>query len=421
VILFRDKAEITPGIQVPTDIDFRIMLTFLELYQTLLGFIFYKLYTDINLVYPPKINDATDENGAGIGAFLLEETSRTLTIEGAAATVDGAKNLSKSTTARDVKRQIKSISQSAASAQVEAEAEAEAAPPVAEGEEGSAAEDGEASLFGPYYFFLSREVTRPTLEFAIRSFGGRVGWDPVLGDGSPFLISDARITHHVIDRPVNPETAPLPSYEGKRAFIQPQWVVDCINVKRLLPTEEYAPGRTLPPHLSPFVDAEEARRLGEYVPGESTTRNGEEEEEEVDDDEEMDEDEESAEEEDVDMGDDEKKKKKKKKKAEVAATTATPALLAAARQPDDEGLAHAAELEAEARGVPYAQFRAELKAETDKARKSKAVATKESTATAKKDGNQANIMLTGKQRKLYNRMSYTKAKRAEEVSSFLYL
>ncbi|KAH9025083.1 Pescadillo N-terminus-domain-containing protein [Lactarius hengduanensis] len=38
--------------QIPSDVDVRVMLTFLELYQTLLGFVFFKLYTDIGLVYP---------------------------------------------------------------------------------------------------------------------------------------------------------------------------------------------------------------------------------------------------------------------------------------------------------------------------------------------------------------------------------
>jgi pescadillo protein len=370
------------------------MLTFLELYQTLLGFIFFKLYSDINLVYPPKIDEVTDEAGAGLGAFLLEETSRTLTVQGAPGTVDGANSAAaKSVTAKDVKKQIKSISQSAPAATVQDEAQVDSEPVTEE----EAAGDEEAPIFGSYYFYLSREVTRPTLEFVIRSFGGRVGWDPVLGDGSPFSISDARITHHVIDRPV--ELASLPTYEGKRAFIQPQWVVDCINMKKLLPTEEYAPGRTLPPHLSPFVDAEQARRMGEYVPGESITKEGEElEEEEAD--------EENAEEadEDAEMEDDEE---------EAAKPAAKPSLLlAAARQPEDEALAHAAELEAEAKGVPYAQFRAELKAETAKARKSKPTQTAD-----KQDENQANIMLTGKQKKLYKKMSYTKARKAEEVTA----
>ena len=35
---------------VPTNVDFRVMATFLELYETLLGFVNFKLYSDANLV-----------------------------------------------------------------------------------------------------------------------------------------------------------------------------------------------------------------------------------------------------------------------------------------------------------------------------------------------------------------------------------
>lgn len=46
--------------------------------------------------------------------------------------------------------------------------------------------------------------------------------------------------------------------------MQPQWVFDCINRQRLLPTDEYSPGAVLPPHLSPFVQ----EREDDYVPPE---------------------------------------------------------------------------------------------------------------------------------------------------------
>ena len=49
------------------------MLTFLELYQTLLGFVFFKLYTDAGLVYPPPLDTKKDEGAAGVGAFSLQE------------------------------------------------------------------------------------------------------------------------------------------------------------------------------------------------------------------------------------------------------------------------------------------------------------------------------------------------------------
>ena len=49
-----------------------------------------------------------------------------------------------------------------------------------------------------------------------------------------------------------------------RDYVQPQWVFDCVNGRRLLPVGDYAPGTTLPPHLSPFLEEKE----GDYVPPE---------------------------------------------------------------------------------------------------------------------------------------------------------
>lgn len=53
-----------------------------------------------------------------------------------------------------------------------------------------------------------------------------------------------RITHQIIDRPKilgQPIIA--------REYVQPQWVYDCINIRALIPTEEYGVGKKLPPHL----------------------------------------------------------------------------------------------------------------------------------------------------------------------------
>mgnify|MGYP001599573349 FL=1 len=293
--------------QIPSDLDFRIMLTFLELYQTLLGFVFFKLYTDINLVYPPKLDDVLDENGAGIGALLLEESGKGLVVV-RDDTVEEKER--KHVYAKDVRKQIREIGlggNDAAEAAAVAEDEAMGTAPTATSDEieldvfpSTSTSDvlqpesttSSTSLFSGYFFYLSREVTRPTLEFVIRSFGGQCGWDAVLGAGSPYTENDPRITHHILDRPVVPGAAPR-EHPGKRAYIQPQWVVDCLNRKVLLPTEEYSPGKTLPPHLSPFVDEDAVRERGGYVPMEAKRAEDIEmldgEEESDDDDEEVDE------------------------------------------------------------------------------------------------------------------------------------
>merc|ERR1711939_1098245 len=215
---------------VPTDVDFRIMMTFLELYQTLLGFTFYKLYSDINLVYPPKFDTTKDDEGAGIGALLLEETSRTLTIEGKKETEEDIDkvNAGKKVTAKDVNKQIRSITHHGAAStadQAMVEDDSMAVEPSSASLKDDLADVPQSTeqggqdvqehdidisdLFSNYYFYLSREVTRPTLEFVIRSFGGQVGWDDVLGAGSPYSVNDPRITHHIVDRPVPRSSEPM--------------------------------------------------------------------------------------------------------------------------------------------------------------------------------------------------------------------
>ncbi len=49
-----------------------------------------------------------------------------------------------------------------------------------------------------------------------------------------------------------------------RSYIQPQWVFDCVNLRRLLPVDDYSPGTHLPPHLSPFTE----EGPGDYIPPE---------------------------------------------------------------------------------------------------------------------------------------------------------
>ena len=104
-----------------------------------------------------------------------------------------------------------------------------------------------ARIFGNLIFFLGREVPRDIFEFIVCAFGGRVGWE---GPGSPYAVTDTRITHHVWDRS---PALPNPKVEG-REYVAPQWLADCVNARLLLPISKYAPGATLPPHLSPFVD-----------------------------------------------------------------------------------------------------------------------------------------------------------------------
>jgi pescadillo len=56
------------------------MLTFLEFHQTLCGFVNYRLYSDVNLVYPPALDLKLDEGGAGMNALIIESTQSSANI-----------------------------------------------------------------------------------------------------------------------------------------------------------------------------------------------------------------------------------------------------------------------------------------------------------------------------------------------------
>ena len=428
------------------------MLTFLELYQTLLGFVFFKLYSENNLVYPPKFDIKSDDEAAGIGSLLLEETSRTLTIQGRKGT-EGALGSEKKVTAKDVKKQIRSLAQQEASSSVQEgqqmqsddkEMSAEPStrllaeigdvadfPKPLDGLNDSAMQPEEdiSNIFKGYFFYLSREVTRPTLEFVIRSFGGQVGWDAILGAGSPLTLNDPRITHHVIDRPIPVSsdvdgtfTGPtsssalvLSDLPGKRAYIQPQWVVDCINLCKLLPTDLYAPGKILPPHLSPFVDVRDVRAQGGYIPLEAASEAAVEGEGETGEKSTMSE-EEEVEEETEDTSAEVSHHVGVTVTATKRASQPGPALIAAAANPGDALLSHAAELEAEARGIPYSRFQTSLAALQKRSSKEVKEASRViPSAASVQEQIPASILLSNKQRKLFNKMKYGENRRKEEA------
>jgi pescadillo len=274
--------------RVTTDVDYRIMGTFVEFYTTLLGFINFRLYTSIGLVYPPKFDATADEKGGELSAFTLEsrkigdgeetegpleltngQDGETLTnSEAVQAKVDALVNV--------VEPEVPVEEANEEDGEVDNEAidtfnpEAPNADTLPQPEHGG---NEAAQLFSEFTFYISREAPRQPLEFLLRAFGSkRVGWDSVLGEGA-FTHSEAdlRITHQIVDRPSLPEGAlpPIPETDvvtdtqngtikpgsrvPGRSYVQPQWVWDCVNEGKLLRPDLYAPGATLPPHLSPWV------------------------------------------------------------------------------------------------------------------------------------------------------------------------
>ncbi|EKX40267.1 pescadillo like protein [Guillardia theta CCMP2712] len=253
--------------EVPPDIDYRVMMTFLEFYETQLHFINFRLYNTLGLKYPPQVDLQKSDANLGINAFLLEQISSedpeaTPAAPDAAKTVTAQKKASNGEK-KQQQAKIKSLQEKMQDI-LENENESKSQEDVGEdinadledeeAEEEEQEQGTETLLFKKLKFFLSREVPRALLELMIKSFGGAVGWE---GPGSPFPESDESITHQVVDRDTQRHMF------LSREYVQPQWVADSCNAGLLLPVEEYGPGVCPPPHLSPFVDDEEEGYLPE--------------------------------------------------------------------------------------------------------------------------------------------------------------
>ncbi|RIB13447.1 Pescadillo N-terminus-domain-containing protein [Gigaspora rosea] len=452
--------------QVPDDVDFRVMLTFLEFYQTFVGFVNFKLYTDMNLVYPPKLDISKDDGAAGLNAIIIEVTNFSLATSQVNADKQlegGALSLEKSSQTINSEERLKTLPKKLAEIKNKDEhaaseitpdsvdnAETEEAlmddfmdqtpvPPTSQEQDvlmqtftyrdihsASVALSEFENLFSKCIFYLSREVPRYSLEFIIRAFGGQVGWDATLGVGSPFTESDERITHHIIDRPI------IKNQFLARVYVQPQWVYDCINARKLLKTKQYRPGHELPPHMSPFVEHKE----GDYEPEmendfegmveETSARSKEQHNQAENDDKDNDADvNEDGSDDDEDDDDDDIDSDDSVNEEEPAVPVLDHDSDYVENETDNEDMVYQMELEAEAAGTPFAKYKenkakqisdgkfnnsssSKPRAESGKKRTSKEIEEQEIKELAK-------IMMTKKQKRLYSKMQYGKKKQEEKV------
>ncbi|NWH74918.1 PESC protein, partial [Piaya cayana] len=323
----------------PTDVDYRVMATFTEFYTTLLGFVNFRLYHSLNLLYPPKVRDL-GEGGrfgcAGSGSCLPNSLSPQ--IDGQAdVELKPAEGMEYAMDSESYLEKLSALSASLARVVApthEDEVEMDEFPVDGETAEQMDARKKEQEdiekhkkLFEGLRFFLNREVPREPLAFVIRCFGGQVSWDKSLCIGATYDVNDLSITHQIVDRPR------VENQVVGRYYLQPQWVFDSVNAKMCLPVAEYFPGVLLPPHLSPFVTEQE----GDYIPPEKLkllamqrgenpgdARLREESEEEEEEEEEEDDNEKEEEEEEEDES--EKEEEMKLKKMEEQKTQSNKAL-----------------------------------------------------------------------------------------------
>lgn len=346
---------------IPSDIDFRIMVTFLEFYSTLLHFVLFKLYNDAGLVYPPPINMEQLKGIGGLSAYVLQSKDQGVnklllskdeteeTDESAPGTTLSTEELEKAKRADEEDAQEDEEVEDVETVELDqfASTNKETGDVLAQPSKFS---HPTSTLFSKFLFFIGREVPMDILELCILSAGGNLISEIALDEmkvNQPEAYSKldlSNVTHQIVDRPkVNAKVA-------GRTYVQPQWVFDSINKAELLPVNEYGPGETLPPHMSPWGDS------GAYNPDAAITDDieGEESDEEVD----------ANDEEDV--------------------------------EEEDEAAREQRELELEASGVKFSD-RSE---EKDKKRKRSAKSAEEEEKELKK------IMMSNKQKKLYNKMQH---------------
>ncbi|XP_066386310.1 pescadillo homolog [Miscanthus floridulus] len=254
------------------DVDFNVMLSFLEFYETLLGFVNFKLYHSINVNYPPILDPRLEALAAELYALCRYMSAGSRRMIGNSQSDEVMEDKDEKTKADGVIEEEKDVKNKASSKADESElrlAQLQHQLPTNEPGalmnlvEESTADDADdddtkecKGLFKNLKFYLSREVPRESLLFIIAAFGGTVSWE---GEGAPFKEEDDDITHQIVDRPTQSHVF------LSREYVQPQWVFDCVNARIILPTEGYLVGRVPPPHLSPFVDNDAEGYIPEYA------------------------------------------------------------------------------------------------------------------------------------------------------------
>jgi len=290
---------------IPDDVDFRVMTTFFEFYETLLSFVLYKLYSDIGIRYPLPVTSAElSESSSVLSAHLLV-LRKVLHSTGTAASnavteavenqlvetarkdaVSSSVKRDKLRTVDEALKQIGDSSEDDDDDDDEMEGnDVDISGPLKDALEsidrdttiGGGSKmvelDDDAvkrrRLFTGMTFFISREVPKGYLELVCLAYGGKVGWE---GIDSPIGVKDPTITHHIVDRPKLPS-----SYDDlpkSREYVQPQWILDSANFLFLLPTSRYAIGVNLPPHLSPWVNNEDEGYTPAYAEEIECLKNG---------------------------------------------------------------------------------------------------------------------------------------------------
>lgn len=291
--------------EYPQNVDLRLMSIFVEFYTTMLGFVNFRLYHNLNLQYPPTLAGMLNNQD------VIEDDDANKALENDEMLRERVAALNHSLVRTVVRTDEDDLEMDHIPTGDEDPARLEEAR-----EEALKAKNLQ-TLFKGLKFFLGREIPREPLVFMIRAFGGVVSWDSTVAPGATFTMDDPSVTHQISDRPRDS----IDMSNIGRDYVQPQWIFDSVNRRQLLPTHTYFLGEPLPPHLSPFISEE--RRIGDYIPPEEKQVLGLENPKESKEEEEEEEDVEEESEEEIEVEsdeDEEEEEEEEKMKVEVGKT-----------------------------------------------------------------------------------------------------
>jgi len=321
---------------VPQGVDFRVMLTFFEFYETLLGFVLYKLYGDLGVRYPLPVVAATADNTTSVATLhpTLGGKATSVLAANLTALQTALNEASKGNSAVDAVKDALQNEENAATGETSTKADKKATKATKrkqkelmksidealkgvdkdddESDEGSDEEmenddADQVPIAAPLREALDAIddsavqndesahdiITNPEAQKRHALFQGLTfflsrevprGYLELVilsyggkigweGKDSPVMVEDTSVTHHVVDRPkLLPGYSKLPK---SREYIQPQWILDCANFNFVLPIERYGVGSGLPPHLSPWVDDKEEGYVPKYKEEVERLKNGE--------------------------------------------------------------------------------------------------------------------------------------------------
>ncbi|KAA6393479.1 MAG: putative Pescadillo [Streblomastix strix] len=250
--------------------DLFVMHSFFELHSGVLKFVLFKLYQLLGLKYPPpdylfKPSKANININTSSSSSSFTENENDIDAIGASTTVIlpvEKEGIMKKDVIKEEEESIEKDKEKENNEQIKESSDTQeqksiVAPP---------SKLPLNELFKGCVFYMSREIPIHTMSFVVLACGGRAIWEgKELNSSSSQSSSNSSpleqmpyITHQVTDRPVASGAQRVVG----RKYIQPQYIVDCLNSTVLLPVGKYVPGAKLPPHVSPFVDINRAA----YVP-----------------------------------------------------------------------------------------------------------------------------------------------------------